>query len=181
MRSTARSSSDWTCTDPKEGASSAGFEPRLQRLDVGQHQLHHLREAEPLPNHHCVGVRRQHVEADVRHASLGERRHDLADERPQHAASAGARPHVRVRQVRSRRLRLGGEDVADCAVVVLGNRGESRSGIPGKVGPGLLPALAEARRRRNLPLELLPELADDRLVRLGRAPDLHGAISPARR
>ena len=44
-----------------------------------------------------------------------------------------------------------------------------------------LPRLRVADRLGHLALELLPELAQDRLVRLGRAPDRHGTSEPIRR
>ena len=59
----------------------------------------------------------------------------------------------------------------------------ARRDLPDRVGPFVVPRLRlEARRLGHLVLELLPELAQDRLVRLRRAADRYGFVShPVRR
>jgi len=68
--------------------------------------------------------------------------------------------------------------------IVVGDEHRTGCEVVEDVPPLLLPRLGdEALRRGNLCLELLPELAQDRLVGLGCAADLHdGAVrSPVRR
>ena len=69
----------------------------------------------------------------------------------------------------------------DRALVVLGDEDAAAADVVERVGPLLLPRLGLADRLGHLALELLPELAQDRLVGLGRAPDRHGTSEPIRR
>ncbi len=71
---------------------------------------------------------------------------------------------------------------ADRLAVGLGEEHAAGVELPAHVGPLLVPGLAaEARRLRNLELELLPQLPQRRLVGGRGAANVHGVLAPVRR
>jgi len=70
---------------------------------------------------------------------------------------------------------------SDRPIIVLGDEDAAAANVVERVGPFLLPRLRFADRLGHLALERLPELAQDRLVGLNGAPDLHGRSEPVRR
>ena len=66
-------------------------------------------------------------------------------------------------------------------LVVLGEEHAAAADVVERVGPFVRPRLGLLDARRHLPLELLPEPAQRRLVGLGRTADRHGSNEPVRR
>ena len=95
----------------------------------------------------------------------------------------GARPHVDEVDVRRAVLRLVDLRDADRPVGVLGDEDAAGRDLLERVAPLVVPCLRlEPGRLGHLPLELLPELAQRRLVRLRRRTDRYGFVShPVRR
>ena len=135
-----------------------------------------LAKPEPLPDRARRVVVPEHFEADDRRAFLLHLAHRFAQKRRRDALPPRARAYVHEDHVRATFLRPRRAHDSDCALVVFGDVDGASLDVGARVGPRPVPGLVlEPLRLGHLALELLPELAQDRLVRLGRAADPHPA------
>ena len=158
-------------------------EARVERVERGGHEERHVLEAEPLPHGARARVREQHMERD-RGGARGPGVLDAgAHERPRHPAAPRTWPHVHEMEMHRAVLEQAELRETDRPLGVLGEKHAARLELTMRVAPLLLPALGlEPGWLRDLGLELLPELAQHRLVGGGRAADRYGFVShPTRR
>ncbi len=141
-----------------------------------------LLEAKMRPDDACGFVRGQHVETHNFCAQLLRVPRTLAQQRLRDALPAGARAHVDELDVRApagRRLDAGD---TERSFAVLREEDTACADVVERVRPFVGPRLRLLERPRHLLLELLPQLAQDGLVGLGRGTDLHGRVNhPVRR
>ena len=154
-------------------SSSAPIGVAIQCDTVSNPSLRHVATA--------ALVRRDHLERHERRTARLRVVRAGGDQRLRDALPPRAGADVHELDVRDTALgRLDAPD-ADRALVVLGDEDAAAADVVERVRPLLLPRLGLADRLGHLALELLPELAQDRLVGLGRAADRHGTSEPIRR
>ena len=162
-------------------ADRHSVEPLLERADRRRHPVRHGVEPEPAPRRDGRLVRRDHLERHERRTARLRVVRAGGDQRLRDALTPRAGADVHELDVRDTALgRLDAPD-ADRALVVLGDEDSAAADVVERVRPLLLPRLGLADRLGHLALELLPQLAQDRLVGLGGAADRHGTSEPIRR
>ena len=175
-RSTDTSSSVCTCVVAARLPALRLVEPRVERVERRRHADRQVLEAEPPPRGAAPLVREQHLEA-----------HDAARRAPSRrrrtrASSAFATPCRRARGRTWTRCtcalpRVGASTRATPTgpCVVLGEEDAAAADVVARCPPTPPPTSpGSPTGLGHLALELLPELAQDRLVGLGRAADRHG-------
>ena len=158
-------------------------EPLLEVVDRGRHQHRHVGEAESAPDRPGGLVADHDVQRDRRRIGRASVRDALAQQRLRDTVPARRGPDVHEVDVHRAVVRpVDLRDTKRGAVVVLGEEDAACIDLPARVAPLLLPALrGEPGRLRHLALELLPELAERRLVGGRRGADVHGVRAPASR